>query len=80
MKSILVAWREITHEEYQEFVHIIPDPKEAMSMQKLKGGAVTTNACKSAHETNRLFAQIVDRHSLLCHHHQRNVWVKICWT
>ena len=50
MKAILVTWREITHEKYQEFVHIIPDPEEAMSMQKLKGGAVMTNTCKSAHK------------------------------
>ena len=76
MKAILVTWREITHEEYQEFVHMIPDPEEVMSMQKLKGGAVMTNTCKSAHKTNRLLAHIVDGHSLFCHHHQRNVWVK----
>ena len=55
---------------------MIPDPEEAMSMQKLKGGAVMTDTCKSAHKTNRLLAQIVDGHSLFCHHHQRNVWVK----
>ena len=76
MKAILVTWREITHEEYQELVHMIPDPKEAMRMQKLKGGAVMTNTCKSAHKTNWLLAHIVDGHSLFCHHHQRNVWVK----
>ena len=76
MKAILVIWREITHEEYREFVHIIPDPEEAMSMQKLKGGAVMTDTCKSAHKTNRLLAQIVDGHSLFCHHHQRDIWVK----
>ena len=76
MKTILFTWREITHEEYQEFVHMIPDPEEAMSMQKLKGGAVMTDTCKSAHKTNRLLAQIVDGHLLFCHHHQRNVWVK----
>ena len=35
-----------------------------------------TDTCKSAHKTNRLLAQIVDGHSLFCHHHQRNVWVK----
>ena len=35
-----------------------------------------TNTCKSSHKTNRLLAQIVDGHSLLCNHHQRNVWVK----
>ena len=35
-----------------------------------------TDTCKSAHKTNRLLAQIVDRHSLFCHHHQRNVLVK----
>ena len=40
MKAILVTWREITHEEYQEFVHVIPDPEEAMSMQKLKDVAL----------------------------------------
>ena len=45
MKAILVTWREITHEEYQEFVHMIPDPEEAMSMQKLKCGAVMTDTC-----------------------------------
>ena len=55
---------------------MIPDPEEEMSMQKLKGGAVMTNTCKSAHKTNRLLAQIVDGHSLFFHHHQRNVWVK----
>ena len=80
MKAILVTWREITHEEYQECVHVIPDPEEAMSMKKLKGGALMTNTCKSAHKTNRFLAQIVDGHSLFCHHHQRNVWVEICWT
>ena len=37
---------------------------------------MTTVTCKSAHKTNRLLAQIVDGHLLLCHHHQRNVWVK----
>ena len=76
MKAILVTWREITYEEYQEFVHMIPDPDEAMSMQKLKGGAVMTDTCKSAHKTNRLLAQIVDGNSFFCHHHQHNVWVK----
>ena len=76
MKAILVTWREITHGEYQEFVHMITYPEEVMSMQKLKGGAVMTDTCKSAHKTNRLLAQIVDGHSLLCRHHQRNVWVK----
>ena len=60
MKAILVTWRKITHKEYQEFVHVIPDPKELMSMQKLKGGAVITDTSKSAHKTNRLLAQIVD--------------------
>ena len=35
-----------------------------------------TDTCKSAHKTNRLLAQIVDGHSLFCHRHQRNVWVK----
>ena len=45
-------------------------------MKKLKGGVVMTNTCKSAHKTNRLLAHIVDRHSLFCCHHQRNVWVK----
>ena len=55
---------------------MIPDPEEAMSMKKLKGGAVMTNTCKSAHKNNRFLAQIVDGHSLFCHHHQRNVWVK----
>ena len=55
---------------------MIPDPEEAMSMQKLKGGAVMTDTCKSTHETNGLLAQIVDGHSLFYHHHQRNVWVK----
>ena len=55
---------------------MIPDPEEAMSMQKLKGGAVMTDTCKSAHKTNRLLAHIVDGQSLFCHHHQRNVWVK----
>ena len=35
-----------------------------------------TDSCKSAHKTNRLLAQIVDGHSLFCHYHQRNVWVK----
>ena len=72
----MVTWREITHEEYQEFVHMIPDPEEAMSMQKLKGGAVMTETCKIGHKTKRLLAQIVDGHSLFCHHYQRNVWVK----
>ena len=43
MKAIFVTWREITHEEYQGFVHIIPDPEEEMSMQKLKGGAVMSD-------------------------------------
>ena len=76
MKAILFTWREITHEEYQEFVHMILDPEEAMSMQKLKGGAVMTDTCKSAHKTNCLLAQIVNGHSLFCHHHQRNVGVK----
>ena len=76
MKAILITWREITHEEYQEFVHVIPDPEEAISMQKLKGGAVMTDTCKSSHKNNLLLAQIVDRHSLFCHHHQRNVWVE----
>ena len=75
MKEMLVTWREITHEEYQEFVHMIPDPEEAISMQKLKVGAVMTDTCKSAHKTNRLLAQIVYGHSLLCHLHQRNAWV-----
>ena len=55
---------------------MIPDPEEATRMQKLKGGAVMTNTCKSVHKTNRLLAQIVDGHLLLCHHHQRNVWVE----
>ena len=55
---------------------MIPDPEEAMIIQKLKRGAVMTNTCKCAHKTNRLLAQIVDGHSLLCHDHQRNVWVK----
>ena len=36
MKAILVTWREITHGEYQEFVHMIPDTEEAMSMKKIK--------------------------------------------
>ena len=76
MKAILVTWREITHEEYQEFVRMIPDPKEAKRMKKLKGGVVMTNTCKSAHKTIRFLAQIVYGHSLCCHHHQRNVWVK----
>ena len=76
MKAILVTWREITHEEYQEFFQMIPDPEEAMSMQQLKGGAVMTGTCKIAHKTNRLIAQIIDGHSLLCHHHQQKVWVK----
>ena len=76
MKAILATWRDITHEEYQEFVHMILDTEEAMSTQKLKYGAVMTDTCKSAHKTNRLLAQIVDGHSFLCHHHQRNVWVK----
>ena len=80
MKAILVTWKEINHEEYQEFVHMIQDPKEAMSIQKLKGGAVMTDTFKIAHKTNRLLAHIVDGHSLFCHHHQRNVWVKIFWT
>ena len=35
-----------------------------------------TDNCKSAHKTNRLLSHIVDGHSLFCHHHQRNVWVK----
>ena len=43
MKASLVTWREINHEEYQEFVHMILDPEEAMSMQKSKGGAVMTD-------------------------------------
>ena len=76
MKVILITWRENIHEEYQDFVHMIPDPEEATSMQKLKGGAVMTETCKSTHKTNRLLAQIVDGHLLFCHHHQRNVWVK----
>ena len=80
MKAILVTWRDITHEEYQEFVHMIPDPEEAMSMQKLKVSLVMTDTFKIPHKTNRLLAQIVDGHSLFCHHHQRNIWVKICWT
>ena len=78
MKMFLVTCREITHDEYQEFVHMIPDPEEAMIMQKLKCGAVITKTCKSAHKTNRLLSQIVDGHSLFCHHHQCNIWVKIC--
>ena len=45
-------------------------------MQKLKSGVVMTDTCKSAHKTNRLIAHIVDGHSLFCHHHQRDVWVK----
>ena len=60
MKAFLVTWREINHEEYQDFVHMIPDPEEAMIMQKLKGGAVMTDTCKSSHKTNRLTSQIVD--------------------
>ena len=76
MKAILVTWREINHEEYQDFVHMIPDPEEAMIMQKLKGSAVMTNTYIISHKTNRLLAQIVDGHLLFCHHHQRNVWVK----
>ena len=80
MKVILSTWREINHEEYQEFVHMIPDPEEAMIMQKLKYGAMMTDTCKISHKTNRLLSQIVDGHSLFCHHHQRNIWVKICWT
>ena len=76
MKAILFTWRDITHKEYQEFVHMIPDPEEAMSMQKLKGGLVMTDTCKSSHKTNYLLAQIVDGHSLFYHNHQRNVWVK----
>ena len=75
MKAILVTWREITHEEYQEFVCMIPDTEEAMIMKILKGDAVMTDTRKSAHKTNRLLAQIVDGHSLFCHNHQRNVWV-----
>ena len=55
---------------------MIPDTEEAMSMQKLKGGAVMTDTCKSSHKTNCLLAQIVDGHSLFYHNHQRNVWVK----
>ena len=76
MKAILVTCREIIQEEYQEFVHMILDTKEAMIMQKLKGGAVMTKTCKISHKTNPLLAHIVDRNSLFCHHHQRNVWVK----
>ena len=60
MKSILVTRREITHEKYQDYVHMIPYPEEVMSMQKIKCGAVITNTCKIAHETNRLLVQIVD--------------------
>ena len=48
MKAILVTCMKITHEEYQEFVPMIPDPEEAMSIQKLEGSAVMTNTCKSA--------------------------------
>ena len=55
---------------------MILDPEEAISMKRLKGGAVMTDTCKSADKTNRLLAQIVDEHSLFCHHHQRHVWVK----
>ena len=47
MKAILVTWREINHEEYQDFVHMIPDPEEAMIMQKLKCSAVMTDTCKA---------------------------------
>ena len=59
---MLVTCREITHEEYQEFVQMILDPEEAMNMKKLKGGAVMTDTFKRAHKTNRLLAQIVDGH------------------
>ena len=46
-------------------------------MQKLKGGALMTDTCKSAHKTNRLLSQIVDGHSLFCHYHQR---IYKCWS
>ena len=72
---MLREWCEITAEEYLEYVDIIPHPDELI-LKKLKGGGIMTDNCVPAQSLNRRLAAIVDEHSMYCHHHQRNIWIK----
>ena len=74
MKVILQEWRDVTKEEYPEFVHLIPDPDE-LTLTKLNGGGVMTDTCSTAQKENRILVKLVNGHSLYCHHHIRNVWI-----
>jgi len=47
MKDLLQEWRDVTKEEYPEFVHLIPDPDE-LTLTKLNGGGVMTDTCATA--------------------------------
>ena len=47
MKELLKEWREITKEEYPEFVHLIPDPDE-LTLNKLDSGGIMTDTCNPA--------------------------------
>ena len=58
-------------------VSFIPDPKE-ITIDKLDGGTVMTDTCNPALKASRITCTKVNGvvHSLYCHNHLRNVWVK----
>ena len=77
MKEMLTKWRAVTEREYPEFVDLIPHPDQ-IDLSKLENGGVMTDTCNSAQKANRLLAATIDGivHSMFCHNHLRNVWVK----
>ena len=77
LKVFLQRWRDVTEREFPELLHLLPSP-DGVDLNKLAGGAAMTDTCNGARKTNRMTCEDVNGvvHSLYCHNHLRNVWVK----
>ena len=70
-------WRDVTQKEFPELLHLLPSA-DGIDLSKLDGGSTMIDTCNGARLTNtRIYEDIPGVvHSLFCHNHLRNVWVK----
>ena len=74
----LASWHSVTEQKYPQYVHLISHPDD-IDLSNIENGGVITDTCNLAQKANWLIADYFNGvvHSMFCHNHLRNVWVKI---
>ena len=71
------CWCDVTQKEFPELLHLLPSA-DGIDLSKLDGGSTMTDTCNGARLTNTRICEDIPGvvHSLFCHNHLQNVWVK----